>query len=262
VTTVYQPVVRVGAEGRAHEVVGFEALARWHDDVIGTVRPDEFIAVAEQSYLINRLGDRVLRRALVDLAQWRTSGAVGDDVTMSVNVSPRQLTRPRFAEVVATTLAHVGLPAPCLCIEITEQVMVENLDVVGRVLDSLAALGVRIALDDFGRGAFSFLDLGRLPLSRIKVDRSLVVAVGHPDRDTAPVVAAIAALANSLRLECVLEGVEDDDHLALMAPLGVDLIQGFVFARPMTAADAGRFRVRSSPSRDSAVPAVAIAPAS
>jgi diguanylate cyclase (GGDEF)-like protein/PAS domain S-box-containing protein len=243
-TLHYQPIVSF-ADRR---LVGLEALARWRDDRLGIVPPGEFIEVAEDSGLIVRLGMWALVQACTDAV------AAGGDLTVSVNVSPRQLADARIVDVVEEALARTGLPPHRLCLEITEGAVMSDIDAAVVRLGTLRARGVRIALDDFGTGWSSLGHLQRLPVDRLKVDRSFVEALrgenepvlpgpgrGAPwDRDApardrdgaAAVVSAIVALARGLGMRVTAEGVETAEQFRYLRELGCDDAQGFHLGRP------------------------------
>ncbi len=243
-TLHYQPIVSF-ADRR---VVGLEALARWRDDRLGVVSPGEFIEVAEDSGLIVRLGMWALERACSDAV------AADDGVTVSVNVSPRQLADARVVDVVEQALSRSGLPPHRLCLEITEGAVMSDVDAAVVRLGRLRAHGIRIALDDFGTGWSSLGHLQRLPVDRLKVDRSFVEALGGgpadddggpartppwhrdgPARDrdgAAAVVSAIVALARGLGMRVTAEGVETAEQFHHLRELGCDDAQGFHLGRP------------------------------
>ena len=227
---------------------GFEALARWRHPSRGNVPPEEFIPLAEETGLIVPLGRWVLRAACRQLRAWRNArGPAAPPLGMCVNLSPRQLADPGLPAAVASALAESRLPAASLILEVTESAAVDD-----RAADALAALtatGVRLALDDFGTGYSSLSCLHRLPLSVLKIDRSFVSRLGDPSDlegagrrvDHAAVVEAIITLAHRHRLGVVAEGVETAAQASLLAKMGCDRGQGFLYAKPMNAAAAGRY---------------------
>jgi diguanylate cyclase (GGDEF)-like protein/PAS domain S-box-containing protein len=228
-TVVYQPVVDLGL-GR---VTGCEALVRWHHADRGTVRPQDFIAVAEQSDLILELGDWVLRRALRDAATWEHPAGMAAP-TVSVNMSVRQLTSPGFAARVARLLADAGVPPAQLCLEITETALVGDVVTVVEALESLRDVGVRLAIDDFGTGHASLTYLARFPVDQVKVDQSFVAGLGS-DAGSAAIVGGVIGMAHTFDLRVVAEGVEQESQVAMLRDLGADAIQGFFMARPVPA---------------------------
>jgi diguanylate cyclase (GGDEF)-like protein len=225
----YQPIVDM-ATGSVVEV---EALVRWEHPTRGLVLPGEFLPIAEQTGLIVPIGEFVRDAALRDLAAWPGVRAEAPAVAMCVNVSPRELARPGFADGIGRLLAHHGIAASRLVVEITESAMVEG-DGAIQSLRDLRALGVRVWIDDFGTGYSSLGYFRDLPVDGLKIDRVFVEGLGELRAHTAIVTAAIA-FADALGLDVVGEGIETDDQRSRLAALGCRLGQGFLFAHPMTA---------------------------
>jgi len=221
----FQPQVDL-ATGR---VVGAEALLRWTHPVRGPVSPGEFIAIAEESGLINMLGRWVLTTACNEARAWPKGARV------AVNVSPTQFHAGDLVETVRTVLAQSGLPADRLELEITEGVFMRDSDLTRTTLMELKAMGVRISLDDFGTGYSSLSYLRRMPLDKIKVDRSFVAALGH-DPAAHALVRSIIGLANVLGLETNAEGVETKAQAQLLREEGCQEVQGFYFGYPVDGA--------------------------
>jgi diguanylate cyclase (GGDEF)-like protein/PAS domain S-box-containing protein len=226
---VYQPIVRLGG-GR---LSGVEALLRWHHRERGLVGPVEFIPVAEETGLILPLGRWVLEQACAQAAAWNAMSA--QPVTMSVNVSGRQLQKPGFADEVAEVLRSTGLAPGLLTLELTESVLMQDAEAATRMLVDLKALGVRLAIDDFGTGYSSLNYLRRFPIDELKIDRSFVASLDDGPTQSA-VVLSILRLSETLRLETVAEGIEEPSQLAVLRDLGADLGQGYFFARPLDVA--------------------------
>ena len=222
----YQPVVRLSDES----VDAAEALLRWHHPVLGQVGPSDFIPVAEESGLISELGDWVVQRALDQVLAWRAHPG-RERMSVSVNVSGRQLRDPEFATRVGEALARRGLDGAALCVEITESAALEDTVTVAGNLDRLHAGGVRLAIDDFGTGYSSLSYLRRLPLDEVKIDRSFVAGMGAHEED-AEIVRAAVAMAHALGLTVVAEGVETTAQRDRLRLLGVDRAQGWLFGRP------------------------------
>ncbi|UQN10002.1 EAL domain-containing protein [Deinococcus sp. QL22] len=225
----YQPIV--GLMGR--QAVAFEALARWHDDELGWVSPLEFIRVAEESGLIHELGAMVLRCALRQGNAWTQAWKV--PVSISVNVSSTQLMRPDFLDEVIDALESTGASASCLILEITEAIVIQDMELVNSRLQALRNLGIRIALDDFGTGFSSLAVLGTLPIDVLKVDRLFVKGVAQNTRRQA-LLAAVILLGHRLSITVVAEGVEEISELEVLQILGCTYVQGYLFARPLPAA--------------------------
>jgi diguanylate cyclase (GGDEF)-like protein/PAS domain S-box-containing protein len=221
---VYQPVVSLG-DGM---VAACEALLRWDHPERGVVPPGSFVPLAEQNGLILPIGEWVLEQACIQAAEWRRSGR---DLSVSVNVSPAQLALPDFADRVDAIVRRVGLPAQCLCLELVEATVARQPDRIGETLQDLRSRGVRIALDDFGKGATSLAHFRGLPLDVIKLDRTFVNGLREGETSRA-IVTALLSLADGLGMTVVAEGVEREDQAAELRSLGCTLAQGFWFGRP------------------------------
>lgn len=226
---LYQPIVSL-ITGRLQ---GFEALIRWRHPERGVVYPDTFIPLAESTGLIVPLGEWVLREACRQARTWHRIHAAAEELTMSVNLSVRQLQDPGILGVVASALADSGLGAGLLALEITESVIDQRGPILP-TLEALHAAGIRLALDDFGSGYSSLGRMHSMPLDRVKIDKSFIDALsaGNP----APKVAAAISMAHSLGLQTVAEGVESADQLPFLRLHGCDEAQGYLFGRPMAAA--------------------------
>jgi len=224
----YQPQAELGA-GR---VVAVEALVRWSSPKRGIVAPAEFIPVAEETGLIVEIGAWVLETACRQLHEWKTAGL--DPVQMAVNVSGRQFLDPRLPEMVARALAHHAVPPGCLELEITEScVMADARESIER-LRQLKAMGLHVTIDDFGVAYSSLNHLKRLPIDKLKIDRSFVRDLPE-DADDAAIAATIIAMGRSLDLTVVAEGVENEEQLAFLRAQGCDQIQGHYFCPPLPA---------------------------
>ena len=222
---VYQPVVST----RDAQVVGFEALVRWEHPLRGAISPGEFIPIAEESGLIEPIGEWVLRTAAADAAGWP------GDVRVAVNVSPIQFGNSQLPTIVASALANSGLPPQRLELEITEGVFLNESASSDAMFASLKRLGVRLALDDFGTGYSSLGYLRKAPFDKIKIDQSFVRGAAVTGNRNAAIIQAIVTLATTLGMETTAEGVEIQDEIALIASLGCSHIQGYVYGRPMPA---------------------------
>ena len=210
--------------------VGVEALLRWTHRDDGPVSPAEFIPVAEESGLINQLGAWVVDEAVRQLAEWR---ARGEDLTVSVNVSPRQLLDHGFAEQVAAALSRHGVPARSLVVELTETMLISDPEQAAVSLERLRSLGMRIAIDDYGTGHASISYLRRLPVDVVKIDRSLVAGLTAPDGRDRALVRTVVDLARALDVGVTAEGVETVEQWEVLRELGVSHVQGFFFGRPV-----------------------------
>jgi EAL domain-containing protein (putative c-di-GMP-specific phosphodiesterase class I) len=225
---VFQPLVDIASR----RPVRAEALLRWNHPVRGAVEPGQFIPLAERSGLISQITPWVLDRALDQAAEWRAAGL---DVPVDVNVSAVDLQSGGLAQLVADGLAARDLPPSAICIEITETALVGEFSETINTLESLAHLGVIVSIDDFGTGWSSLAYLKRLPAGEIKLDRSFVGSMGSDPRD-AEIVRAAIGLGRALGVQIVAEGVEDEPTVTLLTELGCTLGQGYLFARPMSAA--------------------------
>jgi EAL domain-containing protein (putative c-di-GMP-specific phosphodiesterase class I) len=229
----YQPVVEISSG----TWVGVEALVRWEHPTRGLVAPASFIPIAEDSGLIVTMGRWVLREACHTVARWNRCRRDLPPLDVAVNLSTRQLVDPGLVELVAGVLQESGLPPELLCLEITESFLMENPDSGGtEVLTALHALGVRLSVDDFGIGYSSLLYLRSFPVDTLKVDRIFVAGLGRNAEDTA-IVQGVIALAHSLGLRVIAEGVEDRGQVDGLHALRCDLGQGFHWARPLPAAE-------------------------
>jgi diguanylate cyclase (GGDEF)-like protein len=227
----YQPQIDL----RSGCISGMEALLRWENQALGSVPPLEFIPVAEETGLIVPIGDWVLRHACMQAKAWLAAGLPVP--RMAVNVSAVQLAQPDFLERVAHALEQSGLEAGLLELELTESVLVANLERAQLVLEALKSLGVQIAIDDFGVGYANMTYLKTLAIDRLKMDRSFVNGIDANGRDRA-ISAAIISMAQSMDLRVTAEGVEDDGQLDVLEGQGCDDVQGYFVARPMGAAKA------------------------
>ena len=223
----YQPEVAL-RDGTAFAV---EALLRWEHPERGLLAPVEFIGLAEETGLIVPIGEWVVHEACRALSGWRKHGRVSEDLAISVNLSPRQLGAPGLIEAVRDALASWGLPPRCLCLEVTETSVAQDMAGAHAVLRELRRLGVRIALDDFGTGYSSLSALSHYPLDIVKIDRSFI---GHANGDQASgrMFVAILELVRAVDLEAVIEGIEEPWQLELLRRAGCGIAQGFLFASP------------------------------
>jgi diguanylate cyclase (GGDEF)-like protein len=216
----YQPIVT--AEGSA--IVGLEALLRWNHPTRGAIPPARFIPIAEQAGMMDQLGEFVLRRALCDATRW-------PNYYVAVNLSPMQVRDRKFVDLVAAVLAETRIPASRLVLEVTEGVLIDNPAAAKSRLDDLRALGLKLALDDFGSGYSSLTYLQRLPFDKLKVDRGFVAALDH-SANAGVIIQAIVALGRALNLSILVEGIETEEQRALVRLAGCDEMQGYLFARP------------------------------
>jgi EAL domain-containing protein (putative c-di-GMP-specific phosphodiesterase class I) len=229
----YQPVVELSTG----QVSGFEALVRWEHPVRGTVPPDRFISIAEETGLVVPLGRWVLREACRQLAEWQAAGLVNDRLRMSVNLSAYELLTPGVTEDVLLVLRETGIRPEQLTLEVTETALMGEPERAGEVLSAFAELGVAVAIDDFGTGYSSFAYLQRFPVDVIKVDRSFVSRIAEGPEQAA-LAHAIVKLAQTLRIATVAEGVEELAQAEILRGWGCSHGQGWWWARAMPV-DAG-----------------------
>lgn len=213
-------------------LVGVEALVRWQHPAHGLLPPGRFIELAEDSGLIVPLGRWVLQAACAQMASWRQAGLAAP--RCAVNVSRRQLMDPSLPDDVRRALEASGIEPAWLEIEVTETMLMEDCERAAVVLDRLTALGVQVAIDDFGVGHSSMAYLKRFPASTLKIDRSFVKDLPQ-DEEAAAIARAIVAMGHSLGMHIVAEGVEEDDQRRVLSAMGCDVLQGYLFGRPMPA---------------------------
>jgi PAS domain S-box-containing protein len=231
-SVAFQPEV----DALSHRIVGLEALARWHHPVLGEVPPVRFIPVAEEIGVIADIGRFVLRSAVRQAAQWRSAGL--GDVRVAVNVSAHQLMDRSLVTVVLDCLDESGFPARLLELEVTESAAMSDSHAAAAVLSELARHGVTISLDDFGTGYSNLGKLHNLAISTIKIDRSFLLDDdANPTADPGALLHALVTLGRNLGLRVIAEGVETEEQLSRLQPQGLDAYQGFLFSRPIAAAE-------------------------
>jgi EAL domain-containing protein (putative c-di-GMP-specific phosphodiesterase class I) len=222
----YQPQVEL-ATGR---VVGAEALVRWCHPSFGMVAPDKFIPLAEETGLIVPLGDWILRTACLKIRYWNRSGAM--PVRVSVNISARQFNEPDFIDKVDRILQETGIDPKHLEMEITESVIMGNVEEAIMTLIDLKVRGINLAIDDFGTGYSSLSYLQKFPITHLKIDRSFVTDVCSNDQ-SAEIASSIIALAQNMHLKVIAEGVETKEQMQFFREKGCDEAQGYLFSRPV-----------------------------
>ncbi|MGZ5065174.1 MAG: EAL domain-containing protein [Usitatibacter sp.] len=225
----YQPQINL----ETGEIIAVEALVRWKTEDSGTVMPGDFIPLAEETGLINEIGEWVLREGCRQAREWQDRG-LSKARRMAINLSARQFGDKGFLDMVVRVLAETGLPAHCLELEITESQVMRQTDGMNQLLTRLSEMGVQLAIDDFGTGYSSLSYLKRLPIQKLKIDQSFVRDITVDPNDTA-IVVAIINMARSLELETIAEGVETADQLALLRSKGCQVGQGFFFSVPLAA---------------------------
>jgi len=224
----YQPQI----EAKSGEIVGMEALLRWDNPELGSVSPAEFIPIAENNGLIVAIGEWVLKTACLQAQAWQDAGF--PHLRLGVNLSPRQFQKNILISMVKETLASTGFSAKCLELELTENLLMQHLDNTVEILDLLCGMGITLSVDDFGTGYSSLSYLKRFPLTTLKIDRSFVSSIPN-DADDMAITKAIIAMAHSLKLRVIAEGVEDEQQLAYLCEQGCDEFQGYFFYKPIPA---------------------------
>ena len=224
----YQPQVDI-ASGR---IIGAEALVRWQHPESGLIPPAKFIPLAERSGLIIPLGEWILYEACRQARLWRDSGL--PDLVIAVNLSAIQFKRGNILDTVSDALAQSGLPANCLELELTESILLQDIDMTMKTLQTLKKMGVKLSIDDFGTGYSSLSYLKQLAVNKIKIDQSFVRDLVD-DQEEGAIVKAIIQLGHTLQLTVIAEGVETESQLAFLRNYGCDEIQGYLFSRPVSA---------------------------
>ncbi len=220
----YQPLVSAGSG----DTVGYEALIRWEHPDRGTVMPNDFIPIAEETGLIVQIGEWVIRQAIDDLATWPSH------ISVSVNLSPAQMRSPSLIQTLVNALARTGIDAGRICLEITETVLMQDSDANIETLHKLRNVGVQIALDDFGTGYSSLNYLRSFPFSKIKIDRCFVADIDK-NADCQAIIRSVVTLANSLGMTTTAEGVERQEQMDLLRSEGCSEVQGYLFSKAVAA---------------------------
>jgi EAL domain-containing protein (putative c-di-GMP-specific phosphodiesterase class I) len=224
----YQPKVNV----KTGQIVSFEALVRWQHPELGLVPPKQFIPLAEETGLIVPLGEWVLRTACAQNRAWQDADYPA--LRVAVNFSPRQFQMLRLADMVEGVLAETGLDPCWLELEVTEGIMLQNIDNAITTLHRLSELGIHLAIDDFGIGYSSLSYIKKLPINTLKIDQSFVSDI-TVNPDDAAIATAVINMAQSLRLNVIAEGVEEEEQARLLDELQCPEMQGFFFSRPLSA---------------------------
>jgi EAL domain-containing protein (putative c-di-GMP-specific phosphodiesterase class I) len=223
----YQPQIRL-SDG---SIAGVEALIRWNHPIYGLLTPAAFLDIAEESPLILQLGAWVCDEACKQLARWE---ALGHQLQIAINVSARQLVDPDFPEIIQQTAEKHGVDPHCIELEITESMLAQDLQVSSEALTQLAEEGFRVALDDFGTGYSNLAYINRFPVTAIKIDKSFVTNI-ESDSKSVDLVKGIVALAKSLKLAVICEGIETPEQRQALEKTQCDMIQGYLISRPLPA---------------------------
>ena len=231
ITPYFQPVISLADD----RIVGFEALARWHHPTRGTISPDEFIPIAEDLGLIDALSRRILREGCIAARDWHW------DTSLSINISPVQLKDSWFAARLLVVLQETGFAPQRLIVEVTENAIIDDIQHAATVFASLQNIGIRIALDDFGKGYSSLSHLRELKFDNLKIDSSFVQSMNTAE--SRKIVSAVAGLGMALGMPVTAEGVESAEVADALRVLGCEHAQGFLFGRPVPASEAARMVV-------------------
>jgi EAL domain-containing protein (putative c-di-GMP-specific phosphodiesterase class I) len=226
---VFQPIWDL-ASGR---VVGFEALARWHHPERGVISPAEFVPLAEETGLIHELGDWILGEAFSLAEQAHTGAGLQLPLGLSVNLSPAQLARDSFVDEIAAGLERRGLQGCCLKLEVTESLLMENLETARETMARGQGHGITFALDDFGTGYSSLAYLNQLPLEVLKIDRTFVSSIQFGPSGSARIIETILALGHNLNMQVVAEGIEEEHQADFLRRRGCHFGQGYWHSYPL-----------------------------
>lgn len=224
----YQSIVSL----KTDRIVGFEALIRWHHPHRGWISPAEFIPIAEETGLIIPIGQWILRSACQQIAQWNKNLSINNPLKISVNLSVKQLQDPDFIEKIDSILAETNLQGKSLQLEITESMLMENLDELSNILWQLKAREIELSIDDFGTGYSSLSYLHLLPINNLKIDRSFVNSM-EQEKDSKGIVQTIINLAQQLNMKTIAEGIESEEQLNKLKALKCDKAQGFFLSKPI-----------------------------
>jgi diguanylate cyclase (GGDEF)-like protein len=229
----YQPLVEL----QSGMVTGFEALVRWNHPERGLVMPGDFIPLAEETDLIAGIGWWVLHEACRWMRSWQIESTISRRLSINVNLSARQFMQPDLVEQIRSTLQETGLDARCLKLEITESTIVENAEKAIEMLSRLREMDVQLHVDDFGTGYSSLAYLHRFPIDALKIDRTFVQNLGKSE-EALEISRAIIALALNMGMDPIAEGIETSEQLEILRSLGCSMGQGYLFSRPLPAAEA------------------------
>ncbi len=243
----YQPILNLESE----TLLGFEALVRWHQPERGLVSPADFIPLAEESGLIDELGEQILRQACHQMHQWQTDYQDASNLTMNVNISSRQLQSPNFVNMVDAILAETEIDSRCLKLEITESLLLGDDPEVLTTLYALQDRKIQLSLDDFGTGYSSLSYLNRFPIKTLKIDRSFINQM-ESDPQSYAIVKTMTTLAQTLSMNIVAEGVETSSQAVLLKELQCNSVQGYLFSKPLSAQQATE-KIENLPTQKAAI---------
>jgi diguanylate cyclase (GGDEF)-like protein/PAS domain S-box-containing protein len=229
----YQPIQRL----ETGQIEGFEALVRWNHPAYGLISPGVFIPLAEENGMINAIDSWILREACRQIKSWQNTGFGHENLSISVNISPKQFAQNTLVDYVKAVLAETGVNPRHLQLEITETAMMKNLKNTAKILEELSLIGINIALDDFGTGYSSLSYLHELPISTLKIDRSFTRRLDD-DSEGKEIVRAIVTLAHTLKMDVVAEGIETANHLHQLKKIDCDYGQGYYLSHPISVEEA------------------------
>ncbi len=235
----YQPKV----EAHSHKIVGLEALVRWQHPTEGMIPPGKFIALAEESSLIDDIGGWVLKSACQQMAKWHTAGT--KNIVISINLSPHQLKRQDIVALVKETLKETQIESKFLELELTESALMDDIEKSIAIIEQLKQMGIKLSIDDFGTGYSSMMYLKSLPVDTLKIDHNFVN--NGTNASDGAIVKAIISLAQALQLSTVAEGVETTQQLHFLEKMGCDQIQGFYFSKPLPAHEISQLLHQNKP---------------
>lgn len=239
----YQPIMDLVTE----DVAGLEALVRWHHPTLGSISPERFIPVAEETGMIVKLGLWLLEEACRQLRHWQTQGIISPRFFVSVNVSAYQFSQPNFIQQIDEILTRTQVNPECLKLEITETVIIQNFAAVTEVIHQIHDRSIQISIDDFGTGYSSLSYLHKFPIDCLKIDRSFIQRI-HTQQSSLGLVKAIAQIAKSLGMSLVAEGIETNEQLDQLKVLECGFGQGYLFSKPLPPAEIVEFLAKSSAS--------------
>jgi diguanylate cyclase len=238
----YQPIV----DAKTLEITGVESLIRWDHPARGILPPSEFIGLAEEIGLIIEIDSRSRLKACQQLSQWRQKGIVSDFFSVSINVCAQMLTDDELHIAIKNDLDETGIPGHCIGLEVTESVLIENFERTAKLLQQIRSYGVEISVDDFGTGYSSMAYLKALPARTLKIDRTFVQGVPE-NADDARILRAMIVFGKSLNLKIVVEGIETKEQARFCRQYGADLLQGYLFAKPINSEDIEKFLLTHDP---------------
>ncbi len=230
-------------DSESRQIIGAEALLRWDNEDAGLVLPADFVPLLEEIGIVDRVGEWVIETACLQLQAWINAGM--EPMLISVNVSAKQFRDRNFAAVVASVLERTGLEPRYLELELTESMLVDNIEKAMEIMQQLKKLGVVLSIDDFGSGYSSLSYLKKLPVDFLKIDRSFVTDIENNESDLA-IISAVTDVANSLGMKVVVEGVELDEQYEILKEKGCHMMQGYLFSHPLKAEDFEKIILKST----------------